>query len=349
MTVITSAEQFNVPDLFIDLTPTLGRRLLLKCEGLNLAGSVKLKAAMSMLDVAERAGTLIPGGHLVESSSGNLGVALAMASASRGYEFHCVTDTRCTPASLAMMRAFGAEVVVVSEPHPQTGLLGARLAAVSAMLQENPSWFWPNQYANEANWRGHYATTGPEILAGAGVPDVVFVGAGTCGTLIGVMRYLRDHSPSTRVVAVDSVGSVTFGTPAATRHIPGLGAGVRPPLLDPVEPDEVLLVEEAETVRAAKALARSGFLLGGSTGTVVAAAATWLARHGRDDILAVAIAPDLGERYLTTVHDDSWVRNRYGDEATRPARLGAQDGITRLDLRVPTPFEPAVDAAPATR
>lgn len=319
MTVITSPEQFNVADLFVDLRPSLGLRLLLKSEGANLAGSIKLKAAVAMVDAAERAGLLLPGGALVESSSGNLGVALAMIAASRGYDFVCVTDSRCTPTARRMMEAFGATIECVTEPHPETGLLGARLATVRRLVQSNPRWFWPNQYVNEANWQAHYATTGREILTAIGRPDVVFIGAGTCGTLMGVTRYLRVHSPDTRVVAVDSVGSVTFGDPAGTRHIPGLGAAVLPPLFDSSEIDDVVMVDEADTVRACRALARVGFLFGGSTGTVVAGAARWLAQPGREETVAVALAPDIGERYLSSIHDDDWVTARFGPCALSPS------------------------------
>jgi cysteine synthase A len=325
MTVITAADQFNVDDLFVDLLPLFGERLLLKCEGMNLAGSVKLKAAMSMLDDAERAGLLTTGGRLVESSSGNLGIALAVAAAGRGYGFTCVTDVRCNPVTVQLMRALGADVEVVDTPLTDGGYLAARIARVRQLRALHPGWVWLNQYENPANWRGHYASTGPEIVAALGHVDVLFVGAGTCGTLMGVTRYLQEHSPGTRVVGVDSAGSVTFGGPPGVRHVPGLGAGVRPPMLDAARLDDVVVVDEVDTVRACRAMAARGFLFGGSTGTVVAGAVGWLARHGRDVDVAVAISPDLGERYLDTVYDDAWALARYGDAALLPGLHRARD------------------------
>lgn len=348
MTVITAADQFNVGDLFVDLGPLLGEKLLLKCEGMNFAGSVKIKAAMSMLDDAERSGRLAPGGALVESSSGNLGIALSMAAAGRGYAFTCITDVRCNPVTVQLMRTFGADVEIVDAPHPEGGYLAARIARVRELCDEHPAWVWLNQYENPANWQGHHSSTGPEILGALGHVDVLFVGAGTCGTLMGVTRYVQEHSPGTRVVGVDSAGSVTFGGPAAPRYVPGLGAGVRPPLLDATRLDDVVIVDEVDTVRACRALASRGFLFGGSTGTVVAGAVDWLARHGRPHDVAVAIAPDLGERYLDTVYDDAWALARYGDAVlmpgVRPHRTTRAPGADP----VPAPSGGAPSARPGT-
>jgi len=133
MPVVTTPEEFNVDDLFVDLGPTLGQPLFLKCEGFNFAGSIKLKAAESMVEAAERAGLLRPGAVLVESSSGNLGVALAMLAAHRGYHFVCVTDHRCNQTTRQAMEAFGAEIHVVETPSPDGGLLGARIDHVRAL------------------------------------------------------------------------------------------------------------------------------------------------------------------------------------------------------------------------
>ena len=143
---------------------------------------------------------------------------------------------------------------------------------------------------------------------------MLFVGAGTTGTLMGCARYFREWHRPVRIVAVDSVGSVTFGGAPGRRMIPGLGTSVRPPLLDESYVDEVVHVEEADTIRACHRLARSGFLFGGSTGTVVSGAMDWLARHDARELTAVAIAPDLGERYLDTVYQTNWLQDLYGED-----------------------------------
>ncbi|KUN95703.1 2,3-diaminopropionate biosynthesis protein SbnA [Streptomyces caeruleatus] len=303
---------FNVEDLYVDLRPSVGRRLFLKCEGFNFAGSVKLKAATEMVEAKERGGELVPGATLIESSSGNMGVALSVVAASRGYRFVCVTDVRCTPAARRLMEALGSEVHVITEPDPDDGFLGARLSYVRRLCAANPDYLWLNQYANDGNWMGHYRTTGAEIAKAFPTLDVLFVGAGTTGTLMGCAHYFRENQPSVTVVAVDAVGSVTFGTPSDRRLIPGLGTSVRPGILDMSYVDDVVHVSEAETVRMCRRLVSRGFLFGGSTGTVVSGALAWMAANGMgDDVTAVAIAPDLGTNYLETIYNDEWLARSY--------------------------------------
>ncbi len=314
MTVISAPDAFNEAGLFVDLRPIIGQALFLKCEGFNFAGSIKLKAANEMVDEAERDGDLSPDSILIESSSGNLGVALSIIAASRGYRFLCVTDSRCNLSTKLLMEAFGSDVHVITEPDPVGGFLGARIDYVRSLLASDDRYVWLNQYSNPSNWQAHYRTTAPEIAHEFPDLDVLFVGAGTTGTLMGCARYFHDRHRPVRVVAVDSVGSVTFGGPPGTRMIPGLGAGVRPPLLDESYVDDVVLVEEPDTVRACRRLAARGFLFGGSTGTVVSGATRWLAQHDGLDPTAVAIAPDLGERYLDTVYEPDWVRDNYGED-----------------------------------
>ncbi|MFC0429229.1 2,3-diaminopropionate biosynthesis protein SbnA [Kutzneria buriramensis] len=307
MPIISSPVDFNADDVYLDLRASLAVPLLIKCEGFNFARSIKLKAASEMVAAAERDGTLTAGSTIVESSSGNLGVALSVIAASRGYHFICVTDVRCTASSQRAMEALGTEVHVIREPAPVGGFLEARLEQVRTLCAENPEAVWLDQYHNENNWGAHYRRTGPALLRAFPGLDVLFVGAGTAGTLMGCARYLRDAGSSATVVAVDAAGSVTFGGPSGVRMIPGLGAGVRPALLDESYVDEVVIVEEQDTVRTCRALAAKGMLFGGSTGTVVGGAIRWLADHrdGRD-VTAVAIAPDFGESYLDSVYDDGW-------------------------------------------
>ncbi|MCS7481005.1 2,3-diaminopropionate biosynthesis protein SbnA [Umezawaea endophytica] len=330
MPVISTPQEFNVDDLYVDLRTLSGHPLFLKCEGFNFAGSIKLKAATEMVATAVRNGQLRPGDTLVESSSGNLGVALSLVAASQGYGFLCVTDTRCTLAARQLMQSLGTQVHVVTEPHPEEGLLGARIRFVERMRRER-GYVWLNQYANPGNAMAHYLTTGPEILKSFPEVEVLFIGAGSTGTLMGCSRYFRENRPSVRIVAIDSVGSVTFGTPAQPRMLPGLGTSVRPPLLDESVVDEVVHVAEIDTVRACRMLVRHGFLFGGSTGTVISGAMDWLARNAPgDDLSAVAISPDLGDRYLDTIYHDQWIADIYGAEvlAENGSRLSAPPTAT---------------------
>jgi len=312
--VISAPEAFNEDDLFVDLRSTLGRSLFLKCEGFNFAGSIKLKSAREMVEAAKRDGLLSPSSVLVESSSGNLGVALSMIAASKGYRFMCVTDSRCNVATRLLMEALGSEVHVITEPDPVSGLLGARIDFIRTLCASDDRYVWLNQYTNPGNWKAHYRTTAPEIARQFPQLDVLFIGAGTTGTLMGCARYFREWHRPIRIVAVDSVGSVAFGGPPARRMIPGVGTGIRPPLLDESFVDEVIHVEEVDTIRVCRRLAGRGFLFGGSTGTVLSGAMGWLAQHPALDLTAVAIAPDLGERYLDTIYQADWLQDHYGDE-----------------------------------
>lgn len=311
MPIISAPQSFNVDNLYVDLVPSLGLPVYLKCEGFNFSGSIKQKAALAMIETAETTGVL-DDAILVESSSGNLGVAIAMITASKGYRFLCVTDIRCNPATRQIMELLGAEVHTITEPDPTGGFLGARLDHVQRLCSSDSRYIWLNQYVNANNWRAHYRSTAPHIAADFPNLDILFIGAGTTGTLMGCARWFKQHRPHVRVAAVDSVGSVTFGGPPATRMIPGIGAGVRPPLLDESFVDDVVQVPEIETVRTCHRLVAQGFLFGGSTGTVVAGARRWFDDHPGHDLTAVAIAPDLGERYLDTVYHPAWVRETYG-------------------------------------
>lgn len=321
MQVISTPQSFDEEELYIDLESIFGQSLYLKCEGFNFAGSIKLKAATAMVEAAERDGLLRPGSILVESSSGNLGVALSMLAASKGYEFHCVTDSRCNLVTRRLMEALGSRVHIITEPDPVHGLLGARLNHVRALCAADDRYVWLNQYTNIENWGAHYRRTGPEIARAFPHLDVLFVGAGTTGTLMGCARFFREWHRRVRVVAVDAAGSVTFGGAPARRMIPGLGTSVRPPMLDESYVDEVVMVEEVDTIRACYRMAERGFLFGGSTGTVVSGALRWLRENGSDTMTSVALAPDLGERYLDTIYQSNWLRDLYGEDVLGSGQL----------------------------
>ena len=313
MPIISAPQDFHVEDLYIDLRSVFDSQIYLKCEGFNFAGSIKLKSAVAMVEAAERDAIIGERAALVESSSGNLGIALSLVAASKGYKFICVTDPRCTMTARRIMETLGSTVHVVDDDQGAGGYLGARIRYVKKLVTEN-GFVWLNQYSNLANVYAHYATTGPEIAKMFPDVDVLFIGAGTTGTLMGCARYFREFRPATRIVAVDSVGSVTFGGTAAPRMIPGLGTSIRPQILDESYCDDIVHVPEADAVAACRRLAERGFLLGGSTGTVVSGALSWLARHRQpgDDLTAIAVAPDLGERYVDSIYNDEWVNRSYG-------------------------------------
>ncbi|MFI0811917.1 2,3-diaminopropionate biosynthesis protein SbnA [Streptomyces echinatus] len=307
------AYELGAPHAFLEL-PDFAEDFSthLKLEGLNPAGSIKLKAARAMVENAEADGVLKRGARLIESTSGNLGMALASVCAAKGFHLMVITDPNANEHSIRFMRAMGAHVTVVTEQDAGGGFLQTRIRLLHRLLAEDPSLVWLNQYTNPANPGAHRDGTAVEIFRGFGEPDWLFIGTGTGGTLMGCVEYVRDTRAATRVVAVDTVGSVTFGGPPGRRWIPGLGASRRPEIFIDDGSFDKVLVKERDTVLMCRHVARTyGLLLGGSTGTVLAAV-----RSMRDAIApgatVLAISPDLGDRYLNTVYDDDWVYDRFG-------------------------------------
>lgn len=308
-----------VDDVFLDLAGVLAdSRVLLKVEGLNPAGSIKFKTAVSLVESAERAGNLRSGGRVIESSSGSLGVALSLVCAQRGYRFTCVVDPVTNPQAIEYMQAMGARVLTVRDRDENGGFLGTRIRLIERLLREDPPLVWVNQYANPANSDVHARLTARAILAAVPRVHYLFAGVGTSGTMMGCAATFRAASPGTRIVAADSVGSVTFGQPAGPRHIPGLGTSRRPEICDPMAPDDLVLVREIDTIRECHELSRrTGLLVGGSTGTVVRAIRMYADRIPPGSTV-VAISPDFGDRYLSTVYNSDWVARTYGLSAEEP-------------------------------
>jgi N-(2-amino-2-carboxyethyl)-L-glutamate synthase len=315
--IIDSPLELVFRDLFYRIPAFAGPHdLFLKLEGFNITGSIKIKTAMGMVEDLERRGVARPHDSvLIESSSGNLGLALSLVCAIKGYTFICVTDPNANLATIRGMELYGAEVIVVRERDSVGGYLGSRFKAIDRILHSQPNAIWLNQYASLANKNVHAEQTGDEIARAFDRVDWVFVGAGTTGTLGGVAERLRRDFPKVTVVAVDPVGSVTFGGAPATRRIPGIGTSVRPPLADLANPDRVVAVSEDRTVAACLSFVRDYHLIvGGSTGTVLAAVRQ-LAPEFRHGDTIVAISADFGDKYMDTVYNPAWVK----DNITQPA------------------------------
>ncbi|MFE4053327.1 2,3-diaminopropionate biosynthesis protein SbnA [Streptomyces sp. YIM B13518] len=319
MAIISAADELLDTDVYLNLDPVVGINVMLKCEGFNFAGSVKLRTAVSMVTEGIRSGVIKDTTTLVESSSGNLGVALSVVAAARSLRFVCVTDPKCSPTTMKLMKALGSEVEVVDGLDASGGYLAARKRRVRELCEQHADYVCLDQYQNPASWMAHYELTAPLIAKQFPDLDVLFVGAGTGGTLAGCARFFRENFRRVRIVAVDSVGSANFGMPAGPRHIPGLGASETMPFVTDGLAHDLVRVTETDTVRMCRRLARRGVLAGGSTGTVVSGAESWLARQDAADTLtAVALAPDLGDRYLDTLYDDDWVEGTYGPGASGP-------------------------------
>lgn len=295
-------------DCFLNIAGVAGpARFSLKLEGFNAGGSIKIKTARGLVDAVESAGVEMSRTRLIESTSGNLGVALAVICAARGYRLTCVTDPNSNATAVRAIRALGAEVVVIADRDANGGYLGSRIAYIQRRLAAEPDLCWLNQYGNPANPAAHERHTAPAVHAAFGRVDHLFIGVGTGGALMGCADYFRRRSPGTRIVAVDTAGSMNFGHTPGPRHLPGLGASRRPEILDVHVPDDLVVVPEWESVRECRWLARTtGLLAGGSTGTVLAAVRRRAASFA-PGATVVALATDLGERYLGSVYDDEWV------------------------------------------
>jgi 2,3-diaminopropionate biosynthesis protein SbnA len=323
--IIESPLQLIFHDLFYRL-PAFAEShdVFLKLEGFNITGSIKVKTAIGLVEDLEQRGMARP--HetvLVESSSGNLGLALSLVCAIKGYKFICVTDPNATRTTIRGMELYGAKVIVVEDRDAVGGYLGTRLKRIDQILQSDPNAVWLNQYANPANKNVHAEQTGNEIAREFSKVDWVFVGTGTTGTLAGISERLRQEFPRITIVAVEPVGSVTFGGPPGKRHIPGIGTSVRPKLADLAKPDRIVAVDEQRTVEACLSFLRDYHLLvGGSTGTVLAAVKELGPEFGSGDTI-VAVSADLGEKYLDTIYDPAWVEKVIIPEDDRPVLTDA--------------------------
>ncbi|MFE7312931.1 2,3-diaminopropionate biosynthesis protein SbnA [Streptomyces sp. NPDC057555] len=291
-------------------------RVFAKVERFNPGGSIKDRSALSMLREALRTGEAVPGRTtVIESSSGNLAIGLAQICCYYGLRLVCVVDARTTEQNLAILRAYGAEVEVVTEPDPASGAyLPQRLRRVAQLAAALPDAYVPGQYGNPFNPRAHLETMREIDRSLDGAVDYLFCAAGTTGTLNGCAAYVRQHALPTTVVAVDAVGSKIFGSPAACpRLIPGHGAAVVPALFDPTAADRVVHVGDLDAVVGCRRLVRHEALLaGGSSGALVAALAR-TAPDIRPGSSCVLVLPDGGDRYLDTIYSDAWVRHHFGE------------------------------------
>ena len=286
-------------DQLIGNTPLLrlGNNLYAKAEFVNQTGSVKDRAAKYILEDAEEKGLLTPGGTIIEPTSGNMGIALAALSAPKGYRCIIVMPDSMSAERIALMRSYGAEVVLT----PGADGMAGSIAKAAELAADIPGSFIPGQFENPANALAHYRTTGPEIWAQTqGKTDIFVAGVGTGGTITGIARYLKEHAPSIRIVAVEPAKSplLSLGT-AGSHGIQGIGANFIPKVLDRSLLDEVVTVTDEEAFTAAKQLSRRfGILCGISAGANYHAAAAIAAANPEKTV--VTLLPDSGTRYLST-------------------------------------------------
>jgi cystathionine beta-synthase len=292
------------------LSPRGGAQILAKLEYLNPGGSVKDRIGPPMIDAAEREGKLKPGGTIVEPTSGNTGVGLAIAAAVKGYRCIFVMPDKMSQEKIALLRAYGAEVVItptaVDHDSPES-----YYSVSSRLAEEIPGGFKPDQYSNMNNPRAHYEITGPEILEQTnGEIDALVISVGTGGTISGVGRYFKEHAPNVLIVGADPEGSVyTAGDDAGVHPylVEGIGKDTWPKTMDPDVVDEWIRVSDRESFLWARRLAREeGILAGGSAGTTLYAAHVLAQRLGPGKRVLMLV-PDSGRSYLSKIYDDNWM------------------------------------------
>lgn len=282
--------------------------LTMKMETTNPGGSSKDRPALEMIIAAENDGLLQPGGTIVEPTSGNTGVGLAIVAAQRGYKCVFVMTDKVAPEKVSLLRAYGAEVVVCPvavAPEDPTSYY-----KVAERLTHELNAFRPNQYGNPNNPLSHYKTTGPELWQQTGGRITHFVaGAGTCGSITGTARYLREMNPNIKIIAADPEGSVFSGGSGRPYLVEGVGEDFFPAAWDASLYDEIIPISDEESFLTARRVSREeGILIGGSGGMAVAAAIR-VAKNAAPDDIVVVFNPDSGRGYLSRLFDDAWMAN----------------------------------------
>ena len=311
----------NTPIVRLDkLSPPGGARILAKLEYLNPGGSVKDRIGLSMIEAAEREGKLRPGGTIVEPTSGNTGVGLAIAAAIRGYRCIFVMPDKMSQEKISLLRAYGAEVVIcptaVEPESPES-----YYSVSDRLAEEIPGGFKPDQYSNMANPQAHYETTGPEIWEQtSGELDAVVISLGTGGTVSGVARYLKEQNPGIVIVGADPEGSI-YSQPQDVHPymVEGIGEDFYPKTMDLSLIDEYVTVSDRDSFITARRMAREeGLLVGGSGGTAVWATLETARKYGPDATI-LTIIPDGGRAYLSKFYDDNYMLEYGFLERTAPS------------------------------
>src|SRR3989441_7027710 len=304
------------------LTPRGGAQVLAKLEYLNPGGSVKDRIGLAMIEAAERDGKLRPGGTIVEPTSGNTGVGLAIGAAIKGYRCIFVMPDKMNQEKVALLRAYGAEVVIcptaVEHDSPES-----YYSVSDRLAEEIPGGFKPDQYSNMSNPEAHYLQTGPEVFAQTGGEiDAIVISVGTGGTISGVGRYFKEHKPEVLIVGADPEGSVYTAQEERDVHpyfVEGIGKDTWPKTMDPAVVDEWVRVSDRDSFLTARRLSREeGLLVGGSGGTTVWAALEIAKRFGPGATILTMI-PDSGRSYMSKFYDDNWMLEHGFVERRAPA------------------------------
>jgi cysteine synthase A len=306
------------------------RKIHLKLESENPTGSVKDRTGYGLIHALENDGLLNRRSTVVESTSGNLGVALSFYCKLKGYPFIAVVDPKTTRENLEKMQALGAQIEMVEQPDENGGYLLSRLQHIQELCRRSPRYVWTDQYENSANPHIHAVSTGPEIYRQMqGKVDALFIAVSTGGTLAGVGRFFRATSPATAIIGVDAHGSVIFGTPPAPRKLTGIGSSRPSSFLTRDLYDMHMLAKDEEAFACCRALwDATGIKVGGSSGAVLAACAKYLQAHPEiNDV--VCLCADGGDNYANSIYNDGWLQKQ-GLHLTKEHLGPIQEIVTRL-------------------
>lgn len=277
----------------------LSANIIVKPEGLNLAGSAKDRVAKMMIEDAEEKGLIKPGATIIEPTSGNTGIGLASVAVPKGYKVIIVMPDNMSEERKILMKAYGAELILTDG---KDGMAGA-IAKANELARETENSFIPDQFNNKANAKAHFETTGPEIWRDTdGEIDIFVAGVGTGGTLTGVGQFLKSKNENIKIVAVEPKNSAVLSGKSAGKHgLQGIGAGFIPTVLDTSVIDEIITVSEEDAYDAGRTLGKTeGILAGISSGAALSAALTVAKRKENEGKNIVVLLPDTGDRYLST-------------------------------------------------
>lgn len=279
-----------------------------KLEGVNPTGSVKDRAAQCIINRIEKEGVINKDTIIIESSSGNFGIALSAYCRSRGLKFYCVIDPLISETNEMLIRKFSSKVIKVTERDKNGAYLLTRINKVNEIIDQNSNSYWVNQYANKYNCEAYYNTLALEMCNDVESIDYVFIGVSSGGTITGVSKKIKEVYPNAKVIAVDIVGSVIFGGEPKKRHIPGIGSSKVPEILRLALIDEVMAIDERDVIRECNnLLLEHKIFAGGSSGAVFAAIKEYFKdKSFKTKPNVVTLFADRGDRYANTVYNEEW-------------------------------------------